>query len=206
MTFLNRSLRPVAVVLGACLILFLLKTHELASLEREVAPAIAELNAAKPGTFHGRPGMDAFIRDYMADPFGQAIGLSVRQLQLCRQVSAMIPAYQSAIAWRSNALLIGLSTLLWLLFKRYAAAHGGARFADYRYAAMLLLRRIAARMEPLIAKARQRVGSKRWGAAPHNVHTIVSCPRCPQKLRVPAGRGRIRITCSACGATFESWT
>ncbi|MBQ9832250.1 MAG: hypothetical protein IJO48_00810 [Clostridia bacterium] len=31
-----------------------------------------------------------------------------------------------------------------------------------------------------------------------------SCPRCLQRLRVPKGKGKIRITCSKCGNKFEA--
>ena len=140
--------------------------------------------------------MNAFIRDYMADPFGKAIGLSEPQLQLCRRVSLLIPAYQSALAWRNNALWIALSTLLFLGLRRYTSNPA------YRFAAQAFLRRMAAKAEPMISKARQRAGM----ATPHAVHNIVACPRCPQKLRVPTGKGRIRVTCSACGTTFECLT
>ncbi len=33
-----------------------------------------------------------------------------------------------------------------------------------------------------------------------------SCPRCRQKIRVPRGKGRIRITCPSCGERFEKKT
>jgi hypothetical protein len=34
---------------------------------------------------------------------------------------------------------------------------------------------------------------------------IITCVKCPQQLRVPNDRGRIRITCPACGTKWE-WT
>jgi len=190
MTFFNRKIQPVAIVLAACLVLFLLKSHELSSLDREIGPALAELTPAQPA------GMNAFIRNYMADPFGKAIGLSERELQICRRVSLLIPAYQSAVSWRNNALFIGLCALLFLALRRYTSN------PVYRNLAQAFLRRMAAKAEPLISKARQRAGM----AMPRAVHNIVACPRCPQKLRVPAGKGRIRVTCSACGTTFECLT
>ena len=30
------------------------------------------------------------------------------------------------------------------------------------------------------------------------------CPQCAQKLRVPRGKGRIRVTCTNCGNVFET--
>ena len=32
---------------------------------------------------------------------------------------------------------------------------------------------------------------------------IFKCPACGVKLRVPRGKGKIRVTCRQCGATFE---
>jgi len=32
----------------------------------------------------------------------------------------------------------------------------------------------------------------------------LQCPQCAQKLRVPRGKGRIRVTCSKCGNRFEA--
>jgi RNase P subunit RPR2 len=30
------------------------------------------------------------------------------------------------------------------------------------------------------------------------------CPQCTQRLRVPRGKGRIRVTCTRCGNVFET--
>ena len=30
------------------------------------------------------------------------------------------------------------------------------------------------------------------------------CPQCAQRLRVPRGKGRIRVTCTNCGNVFET--
>lgn len=34
-------------------------------------------------------------------------------------------------------------------------------------------------------------------------HRYFRCPNCGQQLRVPRGKGRIQVTCRACGITFE---
>lgn len=37
-------------------------------------------------------------------------------------------------------------------------------------------------------------------------HKYFTCPKCGQKLRVPKGKGKIRITCAKCGNRFERRT
>lgn len=34
-------------------------------------------------------------------------------------------------------------------------------------------------------------------------HRYFKCPNCAQPLRVPRGKGKIQVTCRACGAQFE---
>jgi ribosomal protein L37AE/L43A len=34
-------------------------------------------------------------------------------------------------------------------------------------------------------------------------HRYFKCPNCGQPLRVPRGKGKLQITCRACGAQFE---
>ncbi len=37
-------------------------------------------------------------------------------------------------------------------------------------------------------------------------HRYFNCPHCKQTLRVPRGKGKITITCRACGTTFSETT
>jgi len=202
MTLFKRTVRPVHIVLAACLFLFLWESVQLAALEREAAPAMGELNPARRNAT-----LATFIHEYMGDPFGRAIGLDARQLQLCQRVSLMVPAYESASAWRSNAFFIGFFTLLSLGLKRYAAPiQRWLNARGYRGTALRFLRRMAIFAGPVISKIQQRMGRRNAGATPHAVHSIISCPSCPQKLRIPAGKGRIRITCTECGTKFECVT
>ena len=34
-------------------------------------------------------------------------------------------------------------------------------------------------------------------------HVYFKCPSCGQQLRVPRGKGKITVTCRACGASFQ---
>lgn len=34
-------------------------------------------------------------------------------------------------------------------------------------------------------------------------HSYFKCPNCGQQLRVPKGKGTIRVTCRGCGASFQ---
>lgn len=207
MNFSMRSFRPVHVLLLASLILFLWNSNELAGIERESAPALAELKEANPNAGQGKVGMEFFIREYLSAPFGKAIGMSERQLQLCHHLFTLVPAYQSALLWRNRALLLGLGTLLFIGLRRYTSPAGRKlSFSDLRNAAVMFRRRLAMAASPLVAKMQERVAEKRAGATPRAVHNIVACPECRQQLRIPVGKGRIRVTCTACGARFESVT
>ena len=33
---------------------------------------------------------------------------------------------------------------------------------------------------------------------------LLNCPQCMQRLRVPRGKGRLRVTCTRCGNKFET--
>lgn len=35
-------------------------------------------------------------------------------------------------------------------------------------------------------------------------HRYLKCPNCGQHLRVPRGQGKIKVTCRACGTSFET--
>jgi glutaredoxin 3 len=37
-------------------------------------------------------------------------------------------------------------------------------------------------------------------------HRVIPCPECGSRMRVPKGKGRIRITCSNCRRKFETTT
>jgi len=200
--FLRRALKPPYVVLLASLLIFLSTTGEINRVERQATPAITELKGSAVKGY----GMEAFMREYLADPFGKALGLSERQLQLCRQVAALAPAYESSVKWRSTALFAGFFALLFLAYQKYgvgwAATVAGWQRKLNLAATQMIVRRWLASLAGRFPKNAQKSAPIKKAV----VRAIVPCPACHQELRVPSGKGRIRITCSACGHKFEATT
>ncbi len=38
----------------------------------------------------------------------------------------------------------------------------------------------------------------------HREYKYLSCPQCMQRLRVPRGKGKLRVTCTKCGCRFDT--
>ena len=53
----------------------------------------------------------------------------------------------------------------------------------------------------ILASFRSRLGQLR-NCRKDSAHRICVCPHCQQKLRVPKGKGKIRITCPRCRSDF----
>ncbi len=52
-------------------------------------------------------------------------------------------------------------------------------------------------------RLRDGQASRRAHAEQRRAYKIFKCPSCGTKLRVPRGKGRIKVTCRQCGAVFE---
>ena len=68
-----------------------------------------------------------------------------------------------------------------------------------------LARRSAENQRFLSLTGRVRSGreSRHAKAQQKRQYKIFKCPSCGVKLRVPRGKGKIKVTCRQCGATFE---
>jgi hypothetical protein len=202
---LLRGVRPVHVVLATCFIIFLLATSRISFWEHQAAPALAELRGGSAVGY----GISAFEREYMADPYGKAVGMSERQLQLCSQVYATIPGYESGVSWRNTSVYVALIALGYLAYQRYASRVKAAFREARRKAQQAAMEAMMQKMGGAAAEQFKRAGG---GAAKDSpvreavVSNIVTCPSCNKELRVPSGKGRIRITCSSCGNKFETVT
>lgn len=51
-------------------------------------------------------------------------------------------------------------------------------------------------------RARRARKNPTWNEIKHYKYLI--CPQCTQRLRVPRGKGRLRVTCTRCGNKFET--
>ena len=200
--FLRQALKPPYVALLTCLILFLTTTIQISKLEQQAAPLIIELKATARQGY----GIESFAKEYLADPFGKAMGLSQHQLQLCRQLASFVPAYETSLKWRNMTLFGAFLALLFLSYQRF-----GSRWTMIlrKWKQRLQLAATEAMNRKFMAAAAERFSKTQRKSNPMKsavVHIIVSCPSCRKELRVPTGNGRIRITCSSCGNKFETTT
>ena len=109
-----------------------------------------------------------------------------------------------------NLFLLGLYLLLYLvfIFVRVDLLY----FISFALLAVTLFRLLSRNLErrrmenakfmraagPLISWFHMRRNVRR-----DKEHVYFKCPSCGQRLRVPRGRGKITVTCRACGASFE---
>lgn len=99
------------------------------------------------------------------------------------------------------AMLVGdvLSGILWMLacvclissyFRIFSRNTARRRLENERF--LRLIKPLTDRREKRLQKKRQK-----------NLYCFFKCPQCSTVLRVPKGKGHIRITCRSCGHVFE---
>jgi hypothetical protein len=105
--------------------------------------------------------------------------------------------------FRNVILSILVAVLLVLVYVRMFSKNIQARYNEntrYRMLKEKLLN---------IFRGRKGSGQQNGGASGHTAdtgHKIFACPACRQRVRVPAGRGKIEITCPKCGNHFKRRT
>ena len=60
----------------------------------------------------------------------------------------------------------------------------------------------APRAKPVRAASARKNPKESW--QDHRRYKYFLCPQCAQRLRVPRGKGKIRITCTHCGNKFDA--
>lgn len=133
--------------------------------------------------FQGRYGMDRFNRTLIF----LAVGLSVVSLFLARASTAGM-----IITGMSTALVI---VVLLRMFSRNFAARQSEL---YRYLAL------ENKLRAFWARARGDYRKQADELRDRRKYKYLTCPQCAQRLRVPKGKGKLRVTCTRCGNRFET--
>ena len=101
---------------------------------------------------------------------------------------ALIIVYLFVPAWWLSVLALALIVFgWWRMLSRDVAAR--ARENE----------RFMSRLGPL----RPWVSSPTGTLRERRSHKVLACPQCGQRLRVPRGKGKVRVRCRRCGTTFE---
>ena len=128
--------------------------------------------------------MKAWLQRFMYGRYGQddlSRFLSLVALTLCIvSIIAQWPVLNS----------LGLALLVFCIFRMFS------RNTEKRGQENLAFLRIKEQITGFFSRtiARLRQGRTHW---------FYQCPSCKQQLRVPKGKGSIRIHCSKCGTSFE---
>ena len=56
------------------------------------------------------------------------------------------------------------------------------------------------------SRKQQRRSNERAGRKGGPVYCYYYCPDCKQQVRIPAGKGKVKITCPRCGRQFETYS
>lgn len=133
--------------------------------------------------FQGRYGVDKFNRTLL---------ISAVVLSLLSAFFLKIPAVYYAIRGVAFAML-GFS-LFRMLSRNFAARN--QELTSYLKAEY----KVRAKWQSLKYKVKNFKNIR----AERKLYKYLSCPQCAQKLRVPRGKGKIRVTCNKCGNKFEA--
>ncbi len=130
--------------------------------------------------FQGRYGPDPYTR------FLSFFSLGLLILSLCLK-SAADGRVSSAL------FFVALALLVWTYFRTLSRNIPRRQSENERYLAA------KARVTGWFAFNRDRFRQRKE-------YAFFRCPGCKQTVRVPRGKGKIRITCRRCGYTFEKKT
>ena len=90
-----------------------------------------------------------------------------------------------AVMYLISALALGFSAF------RMLSRNTSARRAEYDWYRSKVIAPIKRRRSELATRRRQK-----------ETHKFFKCPKCRQTVRVPKGKGKVRITCPKCGEVF----
>lgn len=128
---------------------------------------------------------------YGPDSFNTA--LSILSLLMLTAALIVTAASRSAAAWIVGGALFALAacSVGFAMFRMFSR-NLTARRKEYEF-----FRRVF--VTPFSRK-KNELNTRRTQSA---THRFFKCPGCRQTVRVPKGKGKIRITCPKCGRIFE---
>ncbi|MEA5047214.1 MAG: zinc ribbon domain-containing protein [Eubacteriales bacterium] len=114
--------------------------------------------------------------------------------------------------WPRYVLSAVSAALLILLVLRMTSRNQNARYQEnMKFLSVVTavrnwfrrtFQRSGAGYAPRAKKVRNAKKAPTWNEMKQYKYLI--CPQCTQRLRVPRGKGRIRVTCTHCGNVFEA--
>ena len=136
--------------------------------------------------FQGRYGNDRLNRTL----FIAAIAASALSLLFSVLRVIVVPTVFSVLSW---ALLLAAQ---WRMFSR--------NFYARQQELSVYMRLENSVLNWWKSNFRQRAGNVRSFSRERRKFKYLVCPHCAQKLRVPRGKGKLRVTCTKCGYKFEA--
>lgn len=105
---------------------------------------------------------------------------------------------------RTVLLVLGAALMAYSYFRMFSSDSSARSRENSSY----LEKRssISAKLKaPFAGAARQgrRAAAQATEQAKDREHRYFACPKCGQRIRVPKGAGKIRVTCPKCGEKFE---
>ena len=109
-------------------------------------------------------------------------------------IAALVLNFLTAPAAKIVGLVLWLVSLGFCGFTvfRMLSRNMAARLAEYEWYRKKLQEPVSNRVRDIKTRYSQR-----------KTHKFFKCPACKQTVRVPKGKGKIRITCPKCGKVFE---
>lgn len=131
---------------------------------------------------------------YGSDQLNRVLGITA----VCIALASMFLHYDSPVRYAFSALsTVCIVVVVLRMFSRNFSARSreNAQFASWWVPFSAKVRGLfsggvrAARTSPTFAERRK--------------FKYFICPQCAQRLRVPRGKGKLRVTCTRCGNKFE---
>lgn len=129
----------------------------------------------------GRNGVDDLARSFI----WIAIAFMIAQI--------IVSFFSATAAWILS--LFALAALVYCFFRMFSKNLAARRNENAWW---------VTKTSPIVIKARRRYSFLKEWKRYHKQYRIFTCDHCGQTLRVPKGKGKVRVTCPKCKTSFIS--